>query len=218
VPKRIEGKTMDGIRVAVVDDHRIVAEGMSALLEREGVQVVVTVPSWAELIEHPAMPVDVVVLDLHLGDGILVGTKVRILGTMGIAAVVVSRHADARSIASAMHAGAHAFVAKADDPLELLTAIRAAAEGGTHLADERYDAIQPAADPGLGRQEERALVLYASGRSIREVADEMDTTEETVKSYVKRGRRKFREIGVDIGTRGLLRQHALREGWIAEQQ
>jgi two-component system, NarL family, uhpT operon response regulator UhpA len=209
---------MDGIRVAVVDDHRIVAEGMAALLARDGVEVVITVPSWNELLDHPAMPVDVTVLDLHLGDGILIGTKVRILGTMGIATVVVSRHADARSIASAMHAGAHAFVAKADDPAELIGAIRAAAEGSTHLTDERSDAILPGADPGLGRQEERALVLYASGRSIREVADEMATTEETVKSYVKRGRRKFREIGVDIGTRGLLRKHALREGWIAEQQ
>jgi two-component system, NarL family, uhpT operon response regulator UhpA len=209
---------MDGIRVAVVDDHRIVAEGMAALLARDGVEVVITVPSWNELLDHPAMPVDVTVLDLHLGDGILIGTKVRILGTMGIATVVVSRHADARSIASAMHAGAHAFVAKADDPAELIGAIRAAAEVSTNLTDERSDAILPGADPGLGRQEERALVLYASGRSIREVADEMATTEETVKSYVKRGRRKFREIGVDIGTRGLLRKHALREGWIAEQQ
>ena len=37
---------MDDIRVAVVDDHRIVAEGMAALLEREGVTVVATLSSW----------------------------------------------------------------------------------------------------------------------------------------------------------------------------
>lgn len=35
-----------------------------------------------------------------------------------------------------------------------------------------------------------------------------------MKSYVKRGRRKFRAAGIDIGSRSLLRRHALREGWL----
>lgn len=206
----------DRIRVAVLDDHRIVAEGMAALLARSGVEVVITASTWGELVGDPAMPVDVAVLDLHLGDGILIGTKVRALGTMGTASVVVSRHADARSVGSAMRAGAHAFVAKGDSPDELVAAIRLAASGQTHLAEHRSDALVERADPGLGRQEERALVLYAGGLSIREVAAEMDTTEETVKSYIKRGRRKFRDVGVDIGTRVLLRGYALREGWLTE--
>ena len=42
----------------------------------------------------------------------------------------------------------------------------------------------------------------------------METTEETVKSYIKRARRKYREVGIDIGTRILLRRHGLREGWL----
>jgi len=57
-------------------------------------------------------------------------------------------------------------------------------------------------------------VLYATGRSIREVAEKMGTTEETIKSYIKRARRKYRDIGLDLGTRLLLRRHAAREGWI----
>jgi DNA-binding CsgD family transcriptional regulator len=72
-------------------------------------------------------------------------------------------------------------------------------------------------DAGLGRQEQRALVLYAGGRTIKEVAVEMSTTEETVKSYIKRGRRKYRHVGVDVGTRVLLRRHGIREGWIAPE-
>jgi two-component system, NarL family, uhpT operon response regulator UhpA len=35
-----------------------------------------------------------------------------------------------------------------------------------------------------------------------------------VKSYIKRGRRKYRRVGVDLGTKLLLRRHAIREGWI----
>ncbi len=72
-------------------------------------------------------------------------------------------------------------------------------------------------DPRLGQQEQRALVLYAGGRSIRDVAEAMSTTEETVKSYIKRGRRKYLHAGTDLGTKLLLRRHAIRHGWIAPE-
>lgn len=209
-------KAVPGVRVAVVDSHALVAEGLAALLLRAGLEVVATVSSWGHLLEHPAMPVDVVVLDLHLHDGLLIGTRVRELTAQGTSAVVVSRRTDASSVASAMRAGARAFVATSDSPGDLVAAVNAAATGGHHLADHRADAVRTARsslDAGLGRQEERAIVLYSAGRSLREVADAMDTTEETVKSYIKRARRKYRDVGVDVGTRQQLRQYAQAQGW-----
>ncbi len=206
----------ESIRVGVLDGHRIVAEAMAALLSRADIEVAVTVATWNELIEHASMPVDVVVLDLHLGDGILIAGKVEALTAMGCSTVVISAHADARSVRSAMRAGAHAFVAKADTSADLVAAIRSAAVGRRHLAEHRTEVLDNDVDIGLGPREERALVLYASGRSVREVAAIMATTDETVKSYIKRGRRKFREAGVDVGTRVLLRAHALNEGWLTE--
>ena len=71
-------------------------------------------------------------------------------------------------------------------------------------------------EPTLGRQELTALRLYAGGRSVHEVAQSMSTTDETVKSYIKRGRRKYRAAGVDLGTKVLLRRHAIQEGWIPQ--
>ena len=112
------------------------------------------------------------------------------------------------------------IIPKTESAGELARAIRAAARSRQHLSAPLAEAIAGFAaspDPGLGRQEQRALVLYASGRSIKEVAAEMKTTEETVKSYIKRGRRKFREIGVDVGTRILLRRYGLREGWLTPE-
>ncbi|MCU1440049.1 MAG: DNA-binding response regulator [Rhodoglobus sp.] len=208
------------IRIAVLDDHLLVAEGLASVLASDDVEVAVTASAWADLVANPAMPVDVAVLDLHLNDGILISTKVRALNTMGTAAVVISRHADAASVNSALAAGALAFVAKADSTAELTRAIRAAAAGEIYVADHHASVVATSSatpDPGLGRQEERALVLYASGLSIREVAADMNTTEETVKSYIKRGRRKYRDVGVDIGTRILLRKHAVREGWLTPE-
>jgi two-component system uhpT operon response regulator UhpA len=211
------------IRVAIVDDHQLVLDGLSSRLHDPdgGISIVAASTSWAGLIAHPEFPVDVVVLDLHLEDGIPVGTKLRALGTIGTAAIVMSRHADSASVTAAMRAGAMGFVPKTDSADELAAAIRAAADSTPHLSAPLAEAIAGFAaspDPGLGRQEQRALVLYASGRSIKEVAAEMETTEETVKSYIKRARRKFREVGVDVGTRILLRRYGIREGWLTPEQ
>ncbi|HEX4442711.1 MAG TPA: response regulator transcription factor [Galbitalea sp.] len=210
------------IRVAIVDDHRLVLDGLAARLHEpeKGISVVAAETSWAGLMANPAFPVDVVVLDLHLEDGIPVGTKLRALGTIGTAAIVMSRHADSASVTAAMRAGAMGFVPKTESATELSAAIRAAADSTQHLSAPLAEAVAgfvAIPDPGLGRQEQRALVLYAAGRSIKEVAAEMNTTDETVKSYIKRARRKYREVGIDIGTRIALRRHGVKEGWLTPE-
>jgi DNA-binding NarL/FixJ family response regulator len=132
----------------------------------------------------------------------------------------MSRHADPSSIHSAIRAGALAFVPKTEAADELVRAIKSAAAGLRYENEQLTAAlaeVDSVADPGLGRQELRAIRLYASGRSIREVARDMGTTEETVKSYIKRARRKYRDIGVDLGTKILLRRHGVREGWLTPE-
>lgn len=215
-------KRKAAIRVAIVDDHRLVLDGLAARLHEpdKGIEIVAAETSWAALIVNPAFPVDVVVLDLHLEDGIPVGTKLRALGTIGAAAIVMSRHADSASVTAAMRAGAMGFVPKTESAAELSAAIRAAADSTQHLSAPLAEAVAgfvAIPDPGLGRQEQRALVLYAAGRSIKEVAAEMHTTDETVKSYIKRARRKYREVGIDIGTRIALRRHGVKEGWLTPE-
>ncbi len=207
------------IRVAVVDDHRLVLDGIVAHLSarRLGIEVVVSEASWAGLLSHTAFPVDVVVLDLNLDDHIPIGTKIRALTAAGSHTIVISRHADTSTIYSAIQAGALAFVPKTETADELVAAIRSAASGLQHENQPLLKAMAgttPEELPGLGKREQRALVLYASGRTIKEVAAAMGTTEETVKSYIKRGRRKYREAGIDLGTKIRLRDHGVRVGWI----
>lgn len=210
------------VKVALLDDHALVLDGLAARLNQRssGVTVVAAVSAWGDLLDAEGFPFDVVVVDLHLDDSIPIGTKVRALRAAGTSTVVMSRHADSGSINAALTAGALAFVPKTEGASELITAIRAAAQQERHLPAHLVEAVTDftaTPDPGLGRQEQRALVLYAGGRSIKEVAAQMETTEETVKSYIKRGRRKHRAVGVDLGTRVLLRRHAVREGWIAPE-
>ncbi len=210
---------LDHIRVAVVDDHRMVIDGIAAHLDarRLGIHVVIAESTWLGLLSHQEFPVDVAVLDLTLDDSIPIATKVRALNAAGTRTIVMSRHADPSSIQGAIKAGALGFVPKTDSADELVNAIRSAAQGRHYdnaVTVNALSQVESVGDPGLGRQEQRALALYASGRAIREVASEMGTTEETVKSYIKRGRRKYREIGVDLGTKILLRRHGIREGWL----
>lgn len=208
------------IRVAVVDDHRLVLDGLAAHLgSLDGIMVVATEPTWVGLLTHPEFPVDVVVLDLGLNDDIPIATKIRLLATSGSRAVVMSRHSDAITIQSALHAGALSFVPKTEDAEELVQAIRAAAKGQRHrtastVAVSTVESRATAPGLGLGRQELRALMLYSAGRPVRDVAAEMEATEETVKSYLKRARRKYLANGVDLGSKMLLRRHAIREGWL----
>src|SRR4051812_4806133 len=88
------------VKVALVDDHRLVLDGLTARLAHRssGVSVQAAEASWAGLLDHPGYPFDVVVLDLHLDDNIPIATKLRALQSAGTAAVVMSRHADSGSI------------------------------------------------------------------------------------------------------------------------
>lgn len=210
------------LRVGIVDDHRLVLDCVASYLgsRRSEFEVAIAEDSWEGLVSHDAFPVDVVVLDLNLGDGIPLATKIHALTAAGSRTVVMSRQSDAASITGALAAGAMSFVPKSEPAIELIAAIRAGANGESHLGAAVGRLIGEAmatADPGLGSQERRALMLYATGRSIREVADEMTTTEETVKSYIKRARRKYRSIGVDLGSKLLLRRRGVLEGWLTPE-
>ncbi|MEO7146310.1 MAG: response regulator transcription factor [Terrimesophilobacter sp.] len=208
-----------GIRVAIVDDLQLVIDGLSAHLTvgNYGITVVIRARSWADLVSHPEFPPDVTVLDLNLRDGLHLATKIQALRTAGSEVVVMSRHADAASVARAIQAGALGFVPKTDSGADLVEAIRSAAVGKQSLNGTLTAAISgiiASKSPGLGEREQQAISLYSTGRSVRQVATEMMTTEETIKSYIKRARRKYREAGIELGTRVLLRQHGVREGWV----
>ena len=222
VPVTRKREKCSPIRVAIVDDHRLVVDGLVAHLHsrRHGIHVAIGVSSWAALLTNSEFPVDVVVLDLNLDDNVSISAKVRVLSAAGSSTIVMSRHAESSSVHGAIRAGALAFVPKTEPADELMRAILSAAAGQRYENAPLAGALSSdgkTLEPGLGRQELRAITLYASGRSIREVAGDMGTTEETVKSYIKRARRKYRDIGLDLGTKILLRRHGIREGWLTPE-
>lgn len=205
------------VRVAVVDDYQMVVDSLITHLRTAGpdLEVVVSATSWDALLTHPGFPPDVTVLDLNLGDHIRIETKVRALIAAGSAVILISRHTSAIAIQRALNAGALAYVPKTASAEELVAAVRTVSRGERYLS-ALYDVPENTlvTDLSVGPREQRALALYASGRTIRDVAAELETTEETAKSYVKRARSKYRKVGIELGTKVALRRYAALEGWI----
>lgn len=213
------GSSPARIRVAIVDDYQMIVDSLLAHLSTNDpdIDVIISATSWHELTNHAEYPADVTVLDLNLGDQIRVETKVRALTAAGSAVILISRHTSAMAITRALSSGALGFVPKSSPATELIAAVRSAARGVSFVS-HHYESTEfnltDDIELSLGSQEYRALVLYATGLTIRDLAARLDTTEETAKSYVKRARSKYRKAGIDLGSKMLLRRYALLEGWI----
>jgi len=209
------------ISVGIVDDHQVLLDGLSAWIgiRADGVDVTVACRGWAELLAHPRYPVDVVLLDLELGDSLPPAVKIASLRMAGVATVVVSSYTEPALVRECLSSGALGFVPKSDDARTLVDAIRVAARGDTYisaavaaalLAD---DAVSLA--PRLSEQERRVLVLYASGLPMKSVARRLDVGYETAKSYLGRVREKYAECGREARSKIDLRRRAVEDGLIS---
>jgi DNA-binding NarL/FixJ family response regulator len=210
------------VRVAVVDDHPIVLAGAETWLGRpsEGLRVVCATATWADLLFHPEFPVDVVVLDLDLKDGIPVAAKIATLVAAGTAVVVMSAFGDSEAAAGCISAGAAAFVAKSESANDVVQAVLAAAHGESGLtAGEAAALVQHPSGVvrvGLSQQERRALLLYATGLPVKLVARRMGVSFETAKSYLARVRDKYARAGREARTKTELRERAVEDGLLSE--
>ena len=94
------------IRLAVVDDHRMILSGLANWIRNatDEIDVVAELASWPELLIHPAFPVDVVLLDLDLKDNIPVSLKISTLKTTGVKVVLMSTYSEPNVVREALAA------------------------------------------------------------------------------------------------------------------
>jgi len=209
------------VRVALVDDELMVLQGLEAWLSTAStdVTVVAAVSSWHQLLTHPAYPVDVVLLDLDLRDGLPVEVKIATLRSAGVATVVVSTHADPAQIRACVDAGARAYLAKSDPAEEMVGAAVAAAHGHDYVTPALAALLvsdREAQAPRLSPQETRAFTLYASGLPMKAVARRLHVSHDTAKGYVDRVRAKYEQVGRSARTKVQLYQRAVEDGYLAQ--
>src|SRR5580765_1727120 len=186
------------LRVMVVDDHEVVRDGLRAMLEAtEDISVVAEAGSVSEAIAvADEQKPDVIVMDVRLGDGSGVEATREIRARRPETQVLMlTSFADDEALFASVMAGASGYVLKQVRSDDLLRAIRSVGGGeslldpavtksvldrlrkGKHLmSDEKLARLSP--------QEERILTLVADGRTNKEIGEELNLAEKTVKNYV----------------------------------
>jgi NarL family two-component system response regulator YdfI len=193
------------IRVLVVDDHLIVREGLSLILETvEGIEQAGEAADGAEALRLCAeLRPDVVLMDLRMPgmDGL---TAIRRLAATQpeIAVIILTTYDEDELMLQGLQAGARGFLLKDTSRAALLDAIRAAARGQTLLSPAVMQRIlahaaAPASAAGpldLTERELEVLRAAAQGQRSKEIAADLGITERTVKAHLASIYNKF---GVD---------------------
>jgi DNA-binding NarL/FixJ family response regulator len=119
------------LRVAVVDDHPVFRLGMVGLLASlDGIEVAGQAEDAAAALAVVDESIDVVLMDLHLGeDSGIETTRTLVKAVPGLAVLVITMDEDDESVVAAMRAGARGYLLKSASPAEVERGIRAVANG-----------------------------------------------------------------------------------------
>ena len=201
----------------VLEDHVIVREGLErGLIDRfPRVDFAYSGAVLGEALKAIGeRHIDCAIIDLDLGDGRSVADVVSSFSSLNIPVVVVSALGDPAVIQSAILAGASAYVTKRSGFDELSEALDAILHNRDWMSPDFAGALIPKNATGvhLSAQEQRALVLYASGLKMDSVARRMEVAPSTVKQYIDRVRDKYTAAGKLARTKTDLYRVARDEG------
>lgn len=203
------------IRVAILDDHPLVREGLAALLRGAQPDRLVIAYAGDDVAAACAAGPDVVLLDIVMEDGVPLGDKVAACRASGAQVLLLSATAGSSVVLSGLNAGALGFLPKTASVEEIREAIADVASGTVHLTSDLAAVLTAdPARPALSPQELKALRLYAAGSKIATIARRMDVSPHTVKEYLDRVRTKYAAVGQQARTRTELYVAADRDGFL----
>jgi DNA-binding NarL/FixJ family response regulator len=188
-------------RVLLVEDHKIMRDGIRALLDQSGEFAVVgDAENGSEAVQlcGEARP-DVVLMDIGLPGLNGVDTTTELLRlTPGLKIIMLTMYDDEESVVSSIRAGVRGYVVKRASAGDLLDALRVVARGGSYLSPHvseqllarvrRGDADVASRHPLLSHltpREFQVLSLIVEGKASKEIAVMLDLGVETVRSYRK---------------------------------
>lgn len=203
------------IRVALVDDHELVRDGLRGLLAAmPQLEVVGEASSGAEaLILVGQLRPDLLLVDIGMKDmtGLQL-TEILCRQYPGMQILILSMYDHAEYVTSSIRAGARGYVLKDAASREIVAAIDAIAAGGTYYSADLLEKTvsPPAADDELTPREREVLQMLAQGLSNKAIARVLEISVRTVETHRLSIRRK---LGVDTPA-GLVK-YALERGWLS---
>lgn len=195
---------MNGLRVALVEDHEMFAETLDIALTMHGHRVVkVPVPDRARSVDSLVVPVlavqpDVALLDLDLGISGSVARIIEPLVRERVAVVVITGSTDKARWGECLHRGARRVVPKTAPLQDVVSTLRRIDSGLPVISRERREALvgvwrrEEAARrvarerlESLTNREQEILGHLVSGRQVRDIARAHVVSEATVRTQIK---------------------------------
>ena len=186
--------------IVLVDDHKLVRDGIRTLLERSpDFRVVGEADNGADAVQlcKKTNP-EVVLMDIGLpGMNGIEATTELLRHCPGVKVAILSMYDDENSVVSAIRSGARAFVLKKASSGELLDALRTVARGGSYLSSQVSDKLLQRIQRGdlettdktaleqLSPRELHVLRMVAEGKTSKDIAVMLDLGLQTVRSYRK---------------------------------
>jgi DNA-binding NarL/FixJ family response regulator len=206
------------MRIVLADDHPMLRQGVRALLERHGVEVVADVPDGKAAVEaarqlHP----DVAVLDIMMPILNGIDAARQIAETCPETQVVLLTALEQqRLVTEAVHAGVRGFVLKTQAGEDLVQAIEQVSRGGFYVgagvSQAVVEACRAAAAEDRARltsRERQVVQLVAEGKSTKQIAALLAITLKTAEFHRARVMKKL-----DVHDVAGLVRYAIREGLI----
>jgi DNA-binding NarL/FixJ family response regulator len=191
------------ISVSIVDDERELRESIMTFVNGSpGFKCVSAYGSAEAALEGlPADPPEVVLMDINLGgmNGIKCVEKLK-AAAPAIQVLMLTVYEDTDQIFKALAAGATGYLLKRSSPTALLQAIREVHGGGSPMSSSiarKVVASFQKSDPTgkkqthLSPREEAVLDCLAKGLTYKQIADQLDISIDTIRTYLRRIYEKF---------------------------
>ena len=201
------------IRVAIIEDHPAIADGLAALIQGSpSVKVVGTAGDVrsAEVLIEQERP-DVVLCDIRLSDG---GDGFQLVRheAAGPAFIILSAYWYPSYHVKALELGARGYLSKMATVDQIISAVETVAAGGTAFPAAARRAASAALRMPTPRELE-ILALVAEGHSNAEIAERLSLRVKTVESQLRRLFDRY-----DVTSRTALVRLATRQGWNEEDR
>jgi two-component system, NarL family, response regulator DevR len=204
-------------RVALVDDHEIVAVALAGVVAQlPGLEFVGVAATVDELLAKMS-DLNVVILDLRLADGSSPINNVERLDSAGLHVLAYTSGESPYLVRMVSQTPVLGVIRKSEPVAVLIDALERAAAGDPVVSTDWAAALD--SDPALPEarlspQEQNVLALFAGGNKAQSVAAQAGIALGTVDDYVRRIRAKYAKIGRHAHTKVDLYKRAVEDGFL----